>query len=71
MVPGAADLVTFEPADLPFPTEIDTDGIETLGALPITSLADGVRESVGIYRTLIAEGRMDPAEQGLEPVPTA
>ena len=71
VVPGAADHVAFEPADLPFPTEIDTDGIETLGPLPITPLVDGVRESVGIYRALLAEGRMDPAEQGLEPVPTA
>ena len=57
--------------DLPFPTEIDTDGIEVLGPLPITPLVDGVRESVAIYRTLIAEGRMDPVEQGLEPVPAA
>ena len=70
-VPGAGDLVRFEPADLPFPTEIDTDGIEVLGPLPITPLVDGVRESVGIYRTLIAEGRMDPVSQGLEPVPAA
>jgi hypothetical protein len=70
-VPGAGDLVRFEPADLPFPTEIDTDGIEVLGPLPITPLVDGVRESVGIYRTLVAEGRLDPVEQGLEPVPAA
>ena len=70
-VPGAADFVRFEPADLPFPTEIDTDGIEMLGPLPITPLVDGVRESVGIYRTLVAEGRMDPVSHGLEPVPAA
>ncbi|MFL5642283.1 MAG: NAD-dependent epimerase/dehydratase family protein [Chloroflexota bacterium] len=70
-VPGAADLVRFEPVDLPFPTEIDSDGIETLGPIPVTSLADGVRESVDIYRSLARSGRLDPAEQGLEPVPAA
>ncbi|MFL5672987.1 MAG: NAD-dependent epimerase/dehydratase family protein [Chloroflexota bacterium] len=70
-VPGAGDLVRFEPVDLPFPTEIDSDGIETLGPIPVTSLADGVRESVDIYRSLARAGRLDPAEQGLEPVPAA
>jgi UDP-glucose 4-epimerase len=70
-VPGAADLVRFEPVDLPFPTEIESDGIETLGPIPVTSLDDGVRESVEIYRSLAAEGRLDPVEQGLAPVPAA
>jgi UDP-glucuronate 4-epimerase len=71
VVPGAADLVRFEPVDLPFPTEIDSEGIESLGPLPVTSLEDGVRESVDIYRSLSIEGRLDPVQQGLEPVPAA
>ena len=70
-MPGAGSVIEFEPVDLPFPTEIDTDGIEVLGPLPITPLIDGVRESVEIYRSLVADGRMDPAEHGLEPVPAA
>ena len=70
-VPGAGSVIEFDAVDLPFPTEIDTDGIEVLGPIPITPLVDGVRESVGIYRRLVAEGRMDPVSQGLEPVPAA
>lgn len=68
-VPGAAGLIGFEPGDLPFPSEIDHDGIETIDPLPVTSLADGIEESVAIYRTLAGEGRLDPAEHGLEPIP--
>jgi UDP-glucuronate 4-epimerase len=70
-VPGASRVVDFEAVDLPFPSEIDTDGIEALGPLPLTSLDDGVRESIEIYRALIGEGRMEPAAHGLEAVPTA
>ena len=65
-VPGASDLIRFEAADLPFPSEIDTDGIEELGPLPLTSLADGVKASVEIYRALAQAGRLEATEHGLE-----
>jgi UDP-glucuronate 4-epimerase len=68
VVPGARDLIRFEPVDLPFPSEIDHDGIEILGPLPVTSIADGVRASVDIYRDLARTGRLDPVEQGLDPI---
>ena len=48
----------------PFPSEIDHDGIEALGPLPVTPFADGVAASVAIYRTLQRSGRLDPAEHG-------
>jgi UDP-glucuronate 4-epimerase len=66
-VPGASDLISFEPVDLPFPSEIDHDGIELLGPLPVTPLADGVQASVETYQALAKAGRLDPAEHGLEP----
>jgi UDP-glucuronate 4-epimerase len=66
-VPGSAGAITFEPTSLPFPSEIDHDGIEVLGPLPITPFPDGIRQSVTIYRDLAAQGRLDPAEHGLEP----
>jgi UDP-glucuronate 4-epimerase len=66
VVPGGSDRIHFEPVDLPFPSQIDHDGIEVLGTLPVTSLADGVRDSVAIYQSLIRADRMDPAEHGLE-----
>ncbi len=67
-VPESTGRITFEPATLPFPSEIDHDGIEALGALPITPFAEGIAASVAIYRDLAAAGRLDPAAHGLEPV---
>jgi UDP-glucuronate 4-epimerase len=67
-VPGSTAQITFEPVDLPFPTEIDHDGIEALGSLPVTPFAEGIAASVAIYRDLAAAGRLDPAAHGLEPV---
>jgi UDP-glucuronate 4-epimerase len=67
-VPGASDVIRFDPVDLPFPTEIDHDGIEALGPLPVTPLADGIRSSADAYRALALAGRLDPADHGLEPV---
>jgi nucleoside-diphosphate-sugar epimerase len=65
-LPAARGLVDFEPVSLPFPSEIDHDGIETIGPITLTSFADGVRESVAIYEGLAAAGRLDAAEHGLE-----
>lgn len=70
-VPEARDLIAFEPVSLPFPAEIDHDGIEALGPLPVTPFAEGVRASVEIYRDLARRGRLAPAEHGLEPPPAA
>jgi UDP-glucuronate 4-epimerase len=67
-VPGAGQRIEFEPGDLPFPSEIDHDGIETIDPAPPTSLATGVAETVEVLRTLARDGRLDPADHGLEPV---
>ena len=69
-VPGATDLIDFEPGELPFPSEIDHDGIEAIGPPAVTPLADGIAASVAIYRGLARDGRLDPADHGLEPVAT-
>jgi UDP-glucuronate 4-epimerase len=71
VVPGSSERISFEPVTLPFPTEIDHDGIEALGPLPVTPFADGIRSSVAIYQELAAHGRLDPAAHGLDPVPSA
>jgi nucleoside-diphosphate-sugar epimerase len=65
-VPGASDLIAFDPVDLPFPSEIDHDGIEALGDLPLTPFTAGVGATVSILRGLADAGRLDPAEHGLE-----
>ncbi len=64
-VPGAGALISVDPVSLPFPVEIDTDGIEALGPLAVTPFADGVRKSVEIYRALAAAGRLDAEQHGL------
>jgi UDP-glucuronate 4-epimerase len=66
-VPEARDLIRYEPVSLPFPPEIDHDGIEVLGPVPVTPFAEGVRASIEIYRQLAREGRLVAAEHGLEP----
>ncbi len=65
-MPGSAGRITFEPVSLPFPSEIDHDGIEALGPLPVTPFAAGIEASVAIYQALAARGRLDPAEHGLD-----
>jgi UDP-glucuronate 4-epimerase len=66
-VPAAAGTITFEDQALPFPDDIDASGLAALGDIAVTPLADGIAETVARYRALAAEGRLIPAEQGLDP----
>lgn len=51
--PEAAGLVTFVDAELPFPTELESSGLEAaVGPLRLTPLAEGVRETVERFRAL-------------------
>ena len=68
VVPEAKGLIGFEETSLPFPSDIDSDGIDALGSLPVTPFVDGVRATVEIFRDLAAAGRLDPMAHGLEPV---
>jgi len=67
-VPGAGQRIEFEPGDLPFPSEIDHDGIEAIDPAPATPLAEGVAETVEVLQALARDGHLDPADHGLEPV---
>ena len=51
-VPGAAGLLDFAPVSLPFPSEIDHDGIEALGEVPLTPFTEGVGATVAVLRRL-------------------
>ena len=70
LVPEARGLITFEPAPLPFPAEIDSDGLAAIGPVPVTAFADGIAASAAIYRDLARQGRLVATEQGLEPPAT-
>jgi nucleoside-diphosphate-sugar epimerase len=67
-VPGARSLLSFEPAPLPFPADIEHTSLATLGDVPVTPYGDAIAATARIYEALAAEGRLDGAKQGI-PVP--
>ena len=67
-VPSSSGTITFEERPLPFPADIDSSGLSVLGDVPVTSLADGVADTISRFQALAAEGRLSAAEQGLDPV---
>jgi UDP-glucuronate 4-epimerase len=67
IVPDARGLITFDPTPLPFPAEIDHEGLAALGPVPVTPFAEGIAASAEIYRELARRGRLVASEQGLEP----
>ena len=66
-VPAAAGTITFAEQPLPFPDDIDTSGLEDLGPLPVTPLAEGVAQTIAHFQSLAEEGRLVATEQGLDP----
>ncbi|MFL5754787.1 MAG: NAD-dependent epimerase/dehydratase family protein [Chloroflexota bacterium] len=71
VVPGAEDLITFDSATLPFPSEIDHDGLDAIGPVLVTPFAEGVRSTAEIFRDLASDGRLRPEDHGLEPLVAA
>lgn len=58
--PEAADKITFEDIQLPFPKEVDGSGLEAaIGPVTHKPLAEGVAETVAMFRDLIAAGKLD------------
>jgi nucleoside-diphosphate-sugar epimerase len=66
-VPQAVGTIAFEPQPLPFPVDIDTTGLAPLGEVPVTPFEVGVAETIEHFRRLRAEGRLTPANVGIEP----
>lgn len=65
IVPEAAGLLTVAPTELPFPSEIDHEGLAAIGPVPVTPFRDGIQATVEIFRRLEAEGRLVGTEHGL------
>jgi UDP-glucuronate 4-epimerase len=60
--PAARGQISFSGPSLPFPAEYDDSGLRAaLGPPPFTPLAEGVAQSVAIFKRALAAGRMDPA----------
>ena len=72
VLPEAGPLVTVGTNQIGFAYELSDDGVTAaLGALPKTSLEDGIRDTVERFRALHAEGRLDASELGAAPPPAA
>jgi len=77
-VPGARELLTFEPTPLPFPSDIQHDRLAELGPVPVTPYREAIASTARIFQRLASEGRLVGSEQGLpapraaaQPAPTA
>lgn len=57
--PSASGRITFDDKPLPFPAEVDNAALVcAIGPLAFTSLADGVAETLDIFRRALAEGKI-------------
>ncbi|MDX2161430.1 MAG: SDR family oxidoreductase [bacterium] len=60
--PEVAGRITFDDKALPFPADMDDSRLAALfGAPHYTPLADGVAETVTLFRAALADGRLSPA----------
>jgi UDP-glucuronate 4-epimerase len=64
-VPGARQLLMFEPAPLPFPADIQHARLGALGDVPVTPYRDAIAATARIFQDLAAEGRLVGTEQGI------
>ena len=63
VLPEAATLVTTGKTQIAIAYDLADDALQRdLGLMPKTSLEDGIRETVAIFRQLQAEGRLDTAD---------
>jgi UDP-glucuronate 4-epimerase len=57
--PSSLGRITFDDIPLPFPPEVDNRAlVNAIGPLAFTSLADGVAETLSIFRHALAEGEI-------------
>jgi nucleoside-diphosphate-sugar epimerase len=63
VLPEAAKLVTFGTAQIAIAYDLSDDGLQRdLGPMPKTSLVDGIRETVAIFKQLQSENRLDTSD---------
>jgi nucleoside-diphosphate-sugar epimerase len=63
VLPEAAKLVTFGTTQIAIAYDLSDDGLQRdLGPMPKTSLVDGIRETVAIFKKLQSEGRLDASD---------
>jgi nucleoside-diphosphate-sugar epimerase len=61
--PSAAQLVTFGEKQIPIAYDLDDSALQRdLGPMPRTPLVEGIRRTLGLFRQLHEEGRLDTAD---------
>jgi nucleoside-diphosphate-sugar epimerase len=70
VAPEAAELVTFGDRQLGIAYDLDDSALQRdLGPMPVTPLAEGVRQTLEQFRRLAVEGRLDTADLDAPPPP--
>jgi nucleoside-diphosphate-sugar epimerase len=63
VLPAAEKLVTYGTTQIAIAYDLNDDGLQKdLGPMPRTKLDDGIRETVTIFKQLLAEGRLDTSD---------
>jgi len=58
--PEAVDKITYDDIQLPFPEEVDGSGLEAaIGSISHRTLAEGVAETIAMFRNLIGTGKLN------------
>jgi nucleoside-diphosphate-sugar epimerase len=61
--PSAAKLITFGERQIAIAYDLDDTALQRdLGPMPLTPLAEGIRQTLALFRKLQAEGRLDTAD---------
>jgi nucleoside-diphosphate-sugar epimerase len=61
--PAAAKLITFGERQIAIAYDLDDQALQRdLGPMPLTPLADGIRQTLALFRQLQTEGRLDTAD---------
>jgi nucleoside-diphosphate-sugar epimerase len=61
--PAARDLITHGDRQIAIAYDLDDSALQRdLGPMPLTPLADGIRQTLALFRRLQAEGRLDTAD---------
>jgi nucleoside-diphosphate-sugar epimerase len=64
-LPGAGALITVEGAALPFPEQISDAALAMLGPVPVTSIRDGIAETIALLVRQRDAGALVPERHGL------
>ena len=60
-----AEGISINHRSLPFPDDADTTGLDIIGSVPLTSLDDGIAETLEFFRALDQKGELHPEDHGL------